>query len=307
MLDGKAKQLRLAGRGKRPNKARQVSEEEEEILWKSEKVGGKNPESLIQFGLRGRREHHGMRLEDFRIMKGDDGLEFVEFTEGPTKTRPGGLNAKPRQFQPKMFQTRGEKCPVALFRQYISHRPPNLRTSGPFYLSVKYNRRPDDEIWYKVQPMGENKINSMMKNIISGTTLETSEKRVSNHSARKKTLVTKMKKAKLERSAIAKVTGHRNIQSLDDNDEADEGEQRQFSWAISKGNTTPNTKPGAGSSHGPSATSAAIPHMMSSQAQNLMNSFTNCTVTFNINSKTSPTNKPCKRRLHFIESDSDTD
>ena len=146
VLDGKAKQPRLAGRGKRPNKARQISEEEEEILWKSEKLGGKNPESLIQFGLRGRQEHHGMRLEDFRIMKVDDGLEFVEFTEGPTKTRPGGLNAKPRQFQPKMFQTGGEKCPVALFRQYISHRAPNLRTSGPFYLSVKYNRRPDDEM-----------------------------------------------------------------------------------------------------------------------------------------------------------------
>ena len=32
VLEDKAKQLRLAGRGKRPNKARQVSEEEEEIL-----------------------------------------------------------------------------------------------------------------------------------------------------------------------------------------------------------------------------------------------------------------------------------
>ena len=63
--------------------------------------------------------------------------------------------------------------------------------------------------------MGENKINSMMKSIISGTSLETSEKRFSNHSARK-TVVSKMKKANLERSAIAKVTGHRNIQSLDD-------------------------------------------------------------------------------------------
>ena len=32
VLEGKSKQLRLAGRGKRPNKSRQVSEEEEEIL-----------------------------------------------------------------------------------------------------------------------------------------------------------------------------------------------------------------------------------------------------------------------------------
>ena len=311
VLEGKAKQLRLAGRGKRPNKARQVSEEEEEILWKSGKLGGNNPESLIQtmwwlltqhFGLRGRQEHHGMRLEDFRIMNGDDGIEFVEFAEGPTKTRPGGLSAKPRQFQPKMFQTGEGKCPVALFRQYISRRPPNLRTSGPFYLSIKYNRRADDEIWYKVQPMGENKINSMMKSIISGTSLETSEKRFSNHSARK-TVVSKMKKANLERSAIAKVTGHRDIRSLDDYDEADEDEQRQLSWAISRKNSTP--KP-AGNTPGPTS-SAVILHKMSSQAQNVMNSFTNCNVTFNLNNKTSPTIRPCKRRLRFIESDSDTD
>ena len=80
-----------------------------------------------------------MRPEDFRIMKSDDGLKFIAFAEGPMKTRPSGLWAKPRQFQPKMFQTGGKRCPVALFRQYIGRRPPNLRTSGPFYLSIKYN------------------------------------------------------------------------------------------------------------------------------------------------------------------------
>ena len=47
VLEDKAKQLRLAGRGKRPNKARQVSEEEEKIL-EERKTQGKNPESLIQ-------------------------------------------------------------------------------------------------------------------------------------------------------------------------------------------------------------------------------------------------------------------
>ena len=212
VLDGKAKQLRLAGRGKRPNKARQLFEEEKEILWKSEKLSGKTHPTNYLVSAGGRQERHGMRLEDFRIMKDDDGLEFVEFAEGPTKTRPGGLNAKPRQFQPKMFQAGGKRCPVVLFRQYISRRPPNLRTSGPFYLSIKYNRGSSDEIWYKVQPMGENKINSKMKNIISENTHESSEKRFSNHSARK-TLVSKMKKANLERSSIAKVTGHGNIQS----------------------------------------------------------------------------------------------
>ena len=157
-----------------------------------------------QFGLRGGQEYHGMRLEDFRIMKGDDDLEFVEFADGPTKTRPGGLNARTRQFQPKMFQTSGERCPVALFRQYISRRPRNLRARSPFYLLTKYNSGRGDETWYKIQP----KINSMMKNIISQTSLQSSEKRFTDHSARK-TLISKIKKANLEKSSIAKVTGHK--------------------------------------------------------------------------------------------------
>lgn len=98
-----------------------------------------------------------------------------------------------------------------------------MQQSGPFYLSVKNNRRPNDNIWYKVQPMGANKINSMMKDIVSGTSLESSDKRFSNHSARK-TVVGKLKKAKLERATIGKVTGHQNLQSLDDYDEGDEDE-----------------------------------------------------------------------------------
>lgn len=199
-----------------------------------------------------------------------------------------------------MFQTGGERCPVALFRKYLSRRPQTLQRSGPFYLSVKSNRRANDEIWYKVQPMGVNKINSMMKDIIAGTSLETSEKRFSNHSARK-TVVNQMKKANLERSAIAKVTGHRNIQSLNDYDEADEDEQRDLSWAISKRNRQGEQNPATSS-----ITSAMIPHM-SSQAHTLMNSYSKCQVTFNLNNKTSPVIKQRKRRFHFLDSDSDTD
>ena len=70
-----------------------------------------------------------MRLEDFSIIKGDDGLEFAEFAEGPTKTRPGGLNSKQGQFHPKMFQTGGERCPVAV-RYFASTPTVDLPISG---------------------------------------------------------------------------------------------------------------------------------------------------------------------------------
>ena len=162
-----------------------------------------------------------MKVDNFQLCKDDNGVEFVQFTEGQTKTRQGGLHTKHRDFQPRMFALVGERCPVALFKQFVTRRPQKLKTTGPFYLSIKTHRRPDDNVWFKVQPMGENKINDMRKSIVADTILKSSDKKFSNHSARK-TVVSKLKKANVERSGIVKVTGHKNIQSSDDYDEANE-------------------------------------------------------------------------------------
>ena len=174
-----------------------------------------------------------MTVNDFTLGKDDGGCEFVEFTEGPTKTRSGGLSKKSRDFSPKMFATGGERCPVSLFKEYLSRRPQQRKNTGPFYLSV--NHQTKDDVWYKAQPMGTNRINEMMKRIVAGTSLEGSSKKLTNHSARK-TVVNKLKKSNVERSSIVKVTGHRNLQSLDDYDEGDEEEQRDLSTRISRQN-----------------------------------------------------------------------
>ena len=146
----KARQLRQSGMGKHPNKARSLTEEEEEVLWEAEKFGSKPPEALISsmwwlltqfFGLCGRQEHHAMKMEDFQLCKNDERMEFVQCTEDPTKTRQGGLHSKNRDFQPRMFSVGGERCPVALFKHFVERRPLNMRWSGPFYLSIKRNRR----------------------------------------------------------------------------------------------------------------------------------------------------------------------
>ena len=345
VLEGKAKLLRQASRGKRPNKARNLTKEEEEVLWKGSKFGSTTPEALVNtmwwlltqhFGLRGRQEHHDMKVDDFQLCKDDNGVEFVQFTEGQTKTRQGGLHTKHRDFQPRMFAV-GE---------FVSRRPQNVKTTGPFYLSIKTNRKPDDNVWFKVQPMGENKINDMMKSIVANTILESSDKKFTNHSARK-TVVSKLKKANVERSGIVKVTGHKTIQSLDDYDEANEEEQRQLSYAIS-GRNNFNPQPTVSREvHGqqePLASSAQFlqplrarmplqpismpnssvsglkqsstslnPTMMRAQEQNLLNTFNYCQVSFNFKSCKSSrpaiaSVKPIKRRrVHIVESDSDSD
>jgi len=124
VLKGKAKLLRQTGRGKRPNKARNLTKEEEEVLWKERKFGSTTQKALVKtmwwiltqhFGLRGGQEHHEMKVDDFQLCKDDNGVEFVQFTEGHTKTRQGGLHTKLRDFQPRMFAIGGERCPVALF------------------------------------------------------------------------------------------------------------------------------------------------------------------------------------------------
>ena len=123
-----------------------------------------------------------MRVEDFTFGL-DENVEYVEFIENPTKTRHSGLPAKPQSILPKIFTTGEEICPVAIFKEFLWRRPPQLRTTGPLYLSCAHNS--SSQVWYKGQPMGVNKIHGMMKLICKGTSLEDSSKPFSNHSARK--------------------------------------------------------------------------------------------------------------------------
>ena len=173
-----------------------------------------------------------MKVEDLFFGLDNNNTEYVEFIKNLTKTRQSGLSAKPRSFLPKMFATRGDRCPVTIFKEFLSRRPPEILITGPLYLSCVSN--PSSQLWYKQQPMGVNKLNDMMKVIIKGTPLEDSWKTFSNHSARK-TVVKKLKTAGLERGSIVKVRGHRNEKSLDDYEEGDENEQRQLFHTISYG------------------------------------------------------------------------
>ena len=106
ILNGKAISLQQAGKGKRPNRADPVTVQEEELLWNTV-LGQDNPTSLNNtifyllgqhFGTRGCQEHHQLRIEDLKFTRepGIGEIMKVEWIEGPTKTRQGGLNKRPR-------------------------------------------------------------------------------------------------------------------------------------------------------------------------------------------------------------------
>ena len=171
--------------------------------------------------------------------------------------------------------------------------------------------------------MGENKLNDMMKSIVADTSLESSDKKFTNPSAHK-TVVSKLKKANVEQSRIIKVTGHKNIQSLDDYDEANEDEQQQLSYAISGRNNVNPQPPVSREVHSrqellassgqkpismPNSAAFGLnqsstllnPTMMRAQEQNLLNTFNSCQVSFNFKSckssrPTIPSVKPSYNR-----------
>ena len=77
-------------------------------------------------GLRGRQEHHNMKIEDFTFKK-HDGFTYLTFSEGITKTMQSGLREKYRVQITKMFETRNDRFPVKIFRTYLAKRPADCK------------------------------------------------------------------------------------------------------------------------------------------------------------------------------------
>ena len=135
----------MNGKGKVPNRARSLSGAEENILWESGQLGCNSSRSLIQavwwnnclhFGMRGRKEHHSLTIEQFRLEIDQNRRQYISFMEGLSKTRNRGLSFKPRLISPKMYENKTEGCLVAYFSLFKSKRPVELRNMGPFYLTV---------------------------------------------------------------------------------------------------------------------------------------------------------------------------
>ena len=137
VLNGKAIELREKGMGKRKNKSDTLDTHEEEKLWQLKVLGGKNPKSLNytifylisqQFGTRGCQEHHQLRIEDLKFVRDPSGsVLYVEWVEGLTKTRQGGLSKTEQRLPQKMFAHEGSRCPVKFLELLISKRPEKLR------------------------------------------------------------------------------------------------------------------------------------------------------------------------------------
>ena len=105
--------------------------------------------------------------------------------------------------------------PVNVFKLYRNKRPQStLEPDSPFYLTVNHFKssvqgQQNDCTWFKVQPMRVNKLNSILRDMceVGGIPRKT------NHAGRK-TLVQKLQDNDVPPNQIIQITGHKNLQSI---------------------------------------------------------------------------------------------
>ena len=87
-----------------------------------------------QLGLRGCQEYYDAYVEDLVIRPQEDGTEVVEFRDGPTRIRSGGLTIRQRTTPQVMLciDAGGKTDPTRLFKLWLSKRPVGMKDTRRF-------------------------------------------------------------------------------------------------------------------------------------------------------------------------------
>ncbi len=248
-LRSKQKQLKRDGKGNKPFEAASLTQEELEMLYSSGAFGCNSPQALINtlwynnclhFGLRGGKEQRDLKWGDVLLKKDTEGKEYLEYnTERQTKTRTGENPMNRRSVKPRMYENLSagpERNPVFLYKLYKAKRPESyMDNNAPFYLGVNHSNASKADLptlkWFKPQPMGVNKLNSLMKDCAQLAGIG-KDKRITNHSARK-TLVQKLQDNNIPPTQIVQITGHKNLQSVNNYSSLREQQQQDISSILS--------------------------------------------------------------------------
>ena len=129
--------------GNRPHAAKELSNAEEDLLFRTGKFGAENPEALqrtvwwllaLHFGFRARDESRKLKWGDI-VLQTDSGTgkEFLIWkSERGSKTRRG--NGDTRASNPTAQATNNERCPVFYYKEFKRHRPEEMNSAdSPFY------------------------------------------------------------------------------------------------------------------------------------------------------------------------------
>ena len=247
VLTARRKQLTKLGKGNKPNATRALTEKEVDLLYSSNYFGSSTPMSLqrtiwwiitTNFGHRARNEARQLLFGDIKI-KISEGNEYLEWdTERATKTRDGSVPmGHKRAFNPTAFATETERCPVSLYKKFISHRPDNMcQDASPLFLAINYHVDYNlDPVWYLPRPLGKNKIGEFLpgaRKILVSSGECTTKGKISNHSARK-TTITNLLDNNINPLYVQQLSGHKRMESLNTYHVPSFKQQKEMSHVVS--------------------------------------------------------------------------
>lgn len=182
-----------------------------------------------------------LQLERKVVDVGEGCLKVAyEYTEHGSKNRSGGIkqlrmqNKVVRQYEDPLA---GDRCHVHILDLYLLKVPKEAKERGAFYLRALANAPQDPTLpWFSQQPIGRNKLNTMMKTMSTQTGLPVLH---TNHSLRSYG-ATKLFQDKVPEKLIQERTGHRSIDALRKYERISEEQKVATSLALnSSKNITP--------------------------------------------------------------------
>ena len=257
MLVGVLKVLKREGRDQKKS-FDAICEGDLQKLMSSNVFGTDTPSKLLklvwfstQFYLcrRGGEGQQSLRTDSFEICSDSTGRQFVQLRYNEaSKNHPGGLKDT-NDPKKKMFETGGELCPVAAVKKYLLKVNPSCNS---FYQRPIRDICGTDEnpTWYTGEPLGINKLRTMMATISTEAELS---KRYTNHCIRS-TVITNLINSGFDPVTISRLSGHRNPASvLSYCNDASEATKRSMADALnaSLGSSSMNQQPAPTSSQQP--------------------------------------------------------
>ena len=252
ILKKKQKPLKSVGKGNRPNAADPLSDEDNATFYSCGVLGIHSPRALLNtlwmnnctfFGMRPGKEQRNLCWGDLQLKTDSEGNCFIEFNkERQAKTRTGENPRNIREKKPQMYENKSNanRCPVNAYLAYKDHRPAAMMSDeSPFYLAVNNERPKPGQMWFKCSPLGINSLRSMLKNMAQDSGLD-SDKKLVNHSTRKH-LVQKLVDNEIPPNEIIQITGHKNVNSLNNCSSLSAKKQKQISAVLSKDASTNQT------------------------------------------------------------------
>lgn len=168
----------------------------------------------VELGWRGG-EGNTALIQHFKEETNNDGTLTgrIEYNPIFNKTNQGGSKKTAGSKWIAENTHNDSNCPVRLFRKLISKRQDQCKSDRLFLTPNPFWQKENGAGWYKNTPVGKNLFGNWFKESAEKAGLDTTSKKITNHSSRATTVST-LAKAGVSEQQIMKITGHANANSI---------------------------------------------------------------------------------------------